>query len=410
MTKAKDKMMNKRFSDGAIIVFLFNPIVSILLACGNLMNKLNGVAFILFYAIFGFAHSFADIRSDAFRKMVGFSEFPSYLTLDRIWQDYIGGINSDIFQDVLFLVCRLFTDDARVPLCVVGLIGGTFIYLTLRKVLTYIGCAIDRYVYIILILFVILFNPVIIGGIRNFTAMAMFAYFAFQFLLERKNMALIGVFLCCLVHFSFILNITAILIARFFLFKKPLPILWWAAIVACVSSIFINPDIWQGIFGWLSISSYNEEIGARASSYSSDETAAAFGQSLTVYLQRIGDTFIKILYLVILFYFKKEWHRAEVSSSDNRVCSYMLFFLTFGYMMSSFSIVGARYLMFGQFLLYFLLLRLYMYQQRTLPRVGQFIVYLPIANVINIAWTLVNSWFLLDHRFFYVPIPFLYCN
>ena len=52
----------------AILLFPIFPFLSFLIACTNLKGRANGVVFVLFYALFGFCHTFRDIRSDAFRK------------------------------------------------------------------------------------------------------------------------------------------------------------------------------------------------------------------------------------------------------------------------------------------------------------------------------------------------------
>ena len=145
---------------------------------------------------------------------------------------------------------------------------------------------------------------------------------------------------------------------------------------------------------------------SRASSYASEETAAAFEQSLTVQLQRVGNYFIRGFYVLFLIYLRKNENKFSISSFDSVLYAYMLFFLTFGYLMTSFSVVGNRYLLLGYFISYFFLLKLYI-QHSDIYKLNKYIKSLPWVFGVNFAWLVMNAWFVLDHRFFYLPAPFL---
>ena len=352
--------MLRKLSDGSILILPISPILSFLLSLNNLRNKLNGCVFVIFYALFGFAHSFSDPRADCYRKMVAFETFTSTATITDIWNDFLSGNTFDIFEGMLFIVCSNITTNIKVVFFIVGLIGGLFAYLFLSKIQKYMQLHYgNRCTYIITILYVLLYNPVAIGGIRNFIAMTIFSYYAFLFLIEKKNTALLGVLSTSLIHFSFILNICVVIIARLFVTKRHVNILWWTAIVSCISSVFITPDFWGNIIQNLNLGNFNQAMESRASSYASEETAAAFEQSLTVQLQRVGNYFIRGFYVLFLIYLRKNENKFSISSFDSVLYAYMLFFLTFGYLMTSFSVVGNRYLLLGYFISYFFLLKLY---------------------------------------------------
>ena len=347
--------MLRKLSDGSILILPISPILSFLLSLNNLRNKLNGCVFVIFYALFGFSHSFSDPRADCYRKMVAFETFASTTTITDIWNDFLSGNTFDIFEGMLFIVCSNITTNIKVVFFIVGLIGGLFAYLFLSKIQKYMQLHYgNRCTYIITILYVLLYNPVAIGGIRNFIAMTIFSYYAFLFLIEKKNTALLGVLSTSLIHFSFILNICVVIIARLFVTKRHVNILWWTAIVSCISSVFITPDFWGNIIQNLNLGNFNQAMESRASSYASEETAAAFEQSLTVQLQRVGNYFIRGFYVLFLIYLRKNENKFSISSFDSVLYAYMLFFLTFGYLMTSFSVVGNRYLLLGYFISYFL--------------------------------------------------------
>ena len=202
-------------------VLISSNTCSFLLSLNNLRNKLNGCVFVIFYALFGFAHSFSDPRADCYRKMVAFETFTSTATITDIWNDFLSGNTFDIFEGMLFIVCSNITTNIKVVFFIVGLIGGLFAYLFLSKIQKYMQLHYgNRCTYIITILYVLLYNPVAIGGIRNFIAMTIFSYYAFLFLIEKKNTALLGVLSTSLIHFSFILNICVVIIARLFVTKR----------------------------------------------------------------------------------------------------------------------------------------------------------------------------------------------
>ena len=376
--------MLRKLSDGSILILPISPILSFLLSLNNLRNKLNGCVFVIFYALFGFAHSFSDPRADCYRKMVAFETFTSTTTITDIWNDFLSGNTFDIFEGMLFIVCSNITTNIKVVFFIVGLIGGLFAYLFLSKIQKYMQLHYgNRCTYTITILYVLLYNPVAIGGIRNFIAMTIFSYYAFLFLIEKKNTALLGVLSTSLIHFSFILNICVVIIARLFVTKRHVNILWWTAIVSCISSVFITPDFWGNIIQNLNLGNFNQAMESRASSYASEETAAAFEQSLTVQLQRVGNYFIRGFYVLFLIYLRKNENKFSISSFDSVLYAYMLFFLTFGYLMTSFSVVGNRYLLLGYFISYFFLLKLYI-QHSDIYKLNKYIKSLPWARLFHL--------------------------
>lgn len=399
--------MLKKLTDGAILILPISPILSFLLSLKNLRSRLNGCVFVLFYALFGFAHSFSDPRADCYRKMVAFKTFASTTSITDIWNEFISGNTFDIFEGLLFAICSNFTANIKIVFFIIGLIGGLFAYLFLSRILKYMQLYYgNRYTYIISMMYVLLYNPVAIGGIRNFIAMTIFSYYTFLFLIEKKNTALLGVLSTSLIHFSFILNICIVIVARLFITKRFINILWWTAVISCISSVFITPDFWSNIILNLNIGDFNQAMESRASSYASEETTAAFEQSLTVQLQRVGNYFIRGFYVLFLIYLRKNKSKFSISSFDSVLYANMLFFLTFGYLMTSFSVVGNRYLLLGYFISYFFILKLYI-QHNDMQKVRKFIKYLPWVFGVNFAWLVMNAWFVLDHRFFFLPAPFL---
>lgn len=399
--------MLRKLSEGAILILPISPILSFLLSLKNLRNKLNGCVFILFYALFGFAHSFSDPRADCYRKMVAFKSFAHSTTISDIWKEFISGNTFDCFEGILFVVCSSFTENIKIVFFIVGLIGAFFAYLLFVRILKYFNIYYgDKYTYIVTIMFVLLLHPIAMGGIRAFIAMTVFSYYTFLFLIEKKNAALIGILSTSLIHFSFILNIIVVIAARLLITRKYINLLWWMAIGACVSSVFITPDFLGGIIAKINIGDFNQAMGNRASSYAAEDTTVAFEESLTFQLQRIGNYFVRGFYIIFLIYLKKNKQKFTVLSNDATLYAYMLFFLTFSYLMTSFSVVGSRYLLLGYLFTYFFLINLYI-NYSDLYYIKKFIASIPLAYGVNFAWLVMNAWFVLDHRFFYLPAPFL---
>lgn len=396
-----------KFKNGSILLFPVCPVASFLIACAHLRYYLNGITFMLFYAFFGFCHQFTDVRLDSYRKMVSFLyDFPT-LTLGKIWQEYQNGELMDIFESILFMYFRYFTSDIRIVYAFVGLLGGFFIYLLLRKVLEYTTETVNLYVYILVVLFLLVYNPVHMGGIRHFVAMSIFSYFSFLFLIEKRNWAAIPLALTFLIHFGYFVNFVVVVAARLLYREKFISLLWWAAIVSMIISVLIPPDFWMNMLGQIDTTGMNESISSRANSYGSDETAAEFSKSLTYRLGIIAGYIQKVFFFCFLYIMKHNQIAESMEEDDKAVYGYFLIFLCFGQILSSYSAVGSRYMLLGDLFFLFLLFRLYSFYGEVYD-FSRFVKVIPLAYFYTLSWVIYNCMYLLDVNFFLSPTSVLF--
>lgn len=387
----------------AILIFPIAPFFSFLYACANLKNKFNGFVFILFYGLFGFTHTFSDIRADSYRKAWLFSEFNDNSYSD-IWSSYIDGYIMDIYEGLLFVFLKQWTNDPHIMMAVVGAIGGFFIYLVLRRIIKDWSGIKNACLYILLVFILCKYSPVGMGGIRYFTAFAVFSYATISFLIDNNKKSIIGIVLSPLIHFSFILYIFVILFIKYIGFPKKL--LFWLVVSACVASTFLSTSSWNNVISQVDIGTVNQSVASRTEHYATDETEAEFQSSLTVQIMKVQNTIVSAYVLIFLFYIKKRWNRLNINSYCNNLYKFLLFFLFFGYVFSSFSVVGQRYLNFAHVLLYFFILNIYVYNRN--KEVKLFIYLMPFLFFANLLWVIYNCYCNTSLMLYISPLPLLF--
>ena len=381
-------IMHKDKSLLAIVLFPFLPFLAFLIACTDLRKRGNGVVFVLFYGLFGFCHTFEDVRADSYRKMLDFTNTSSS-SLIEIIRDYIDGDKMDIYQSWLFSWVSKITDNPHVMMMFVGLIGGFFSLLLLRRIMNDYKDSFNIYVCCILIVISLPISPVQMGGIRGFTALAVFSYAALKFIVDQKNIWIIPILCTPLIHFGYFVMVGAAIIIRIIPIKHNL--LFWPVILACIASLFLDTSSWSGITGDVDTYIDNDAISYRTNHYADSDTDAEFNKSLTNKILDIQNKVIACFIAILLIYLKRNWHRFKHTTYSTHIYNYMLFFLFIGFTLISFSVVGQRYLYFGTIMICMYLLILY--NQNRESRVKRIITMLPIVFLGNIAWTIYNSYY-----------------
>ena len=80
----------------------------------------------LFFALFGYCHTFEDMRADSYRKYGSFMHYGTVRGVEDIVDDFRDGEIKDLYEDVLFASLRDLTDDPHIMMMAVGLFGGFF--------------------------------------------------------------------------------------------------------------------------------------------------------------------------------------------------------------------------------------------------------------------------------------------
>lgn len=391
----------RKISKISPLSFWLSPLLSFITACSNLSSWLNGVTFALFYGFFGYAHSFIDPRPDAYRKMISFVSFPSTISYEDITKQYVNGHLSDVIEKLLYVFVRSFTTDAHILLLIVGIIGGFFLYLVFRKIISYCGTDCGRGFYILIFLMIILHSPAVIGGIRFFLAFPIFLYGTFLYLIDKKSIGIIWLLISPLAHFSFILSILLVVFLR--LYQRDTNTLWWCAISLCIISMFLNATNFSQLFSSINVGEYNQTISNRAELYASAKSIARFNESLTTHLMKIQQYVTRIFIVILLFTIKRNGMQYSMNAFDLNLYRITLAFLSFGYFFISFNVVGERYLLPGIYLTLILLYRLCCNHESNI--LIRLLRYSFIFFVFNIGWVFFNTYVEIDMRYFIFPLP-----
>jgi hypothetical protein len=387
----------------SILLFPISPFLSFLFACTNLKERGNGVVFVLFYALFGYCHTFTDVRADSYRKFVSF-RYHDPESFTEIFQQLLNGEKMDIYETALFSWLHNWTDSPNVMMMVVGFIAGFFVLKILRRVLSDYTMPYNTVVYIISAMIFILISPVHIGGIRYLTALAIFTYSALRFVIDKKNWWIIGILLSPFIHFSFIVLVVVALLVR--VIRLDWTVLLWPTLLMCVVSMFIDTSAWSGTINEIGAFMGDNAITDRAELYADEDTEIHFSKSLTTQVMSVQKVVSSIYMLFMLLFIKRNSNKLSGDKYTQYILYLSLVFLLLGYTLTTFSIVGSRYLKFGLILFYMFILNLYRLNPHNIT-LKRLIFLLPIVNIADIAWTVYNCYCNVGIDIFYMPLPFL---
>ncbi len=385
-----------------ILLFIFLPFVAFLRSCCDLRSRSSQIVFVLFFALFGYCHTFSDTRADSFRKFELFNNYQAE-SIGDILSEFMNGERRDIYEGVLLSLVKQFTDNPHIMMMIVGLVGGLFYMLVVRRITQDRVMGFSWAIAILLGFIVIDCGIQQMGGIRNFTAYPIAVYSIIRLLIDRQRVWLLGLLAAPLVHFGYIfITITALII---WLIRIPNGLMHYAAIVICIGSIFLNTESYSGAIDLVSGTIENDAISARVSNYGEESVDMEFNKSLTTRLVRINNQLGACFVVALLVYLRRK--RTQLLSDDytERIYHLVLFFVVVSYAMISFSVVGQRFVYVAMMLLYMLLLNIY--QKHRESGIRGFIYAMPVVFVIHILWTLYNCYCNTGLGIYFMPLPVL---
>lgn len=385
-----------------ILLFIFLPFVAFLRSCCDLRSRSSQIVFVLFFALFGYCHTFSDTRADSFRKFELFNNYQAE-SIGDILSEFMNGERRDIYEGVLLSFVKQFTDNPHIMMMIVGLVGGLFYMLVVRRITQDRVMGFSWAIAILLGFIVIDCGIQQMGGIRNFTAYPIAVYSIIRLLIDRQRVWLLGLLAAPLVHFGYIfITITALII---WLVRIPNGLMHYAAIVICIGSIFLSTESYSGAIDLVSGTIENDAISARVSNYGEESVDMEFNKSLTTRLVRINNQLGACFVVALLIYLRRK--RTQLLSDDytERIYHLVLFFVVVSYAMISFSVVGQRFVYVAMMLLYMLLLNIY--QKHRESGIRGFIYAMPVVFVIHILWTLYNCYCNTGLGIYFMPLPVL---
>lgn len=384
----------------SILLFPLFPFLVFVYSICNLRNICNQIIFVCFFCIFGYCHTFTDIRADSYRKYVYFNNFNRY-DVTEIYDALTSGEIKDVYEQLLFNWVKGFTDNPHIMMMIVGLVGGFLYLLVIKRFLHDNHRGLTFPVFILLMFMFIESNIAVMGGIRNFTAFPLFMYSIIKLFLDKKRIWIIGLLVTPLIHFGYILVVVAAMII--YIFKIPSNILHYICIFVCIASIFMTTSSYEGILNiGLNIID-NGSISSRMEHYGSDGTDAHFAQSLTTRLIEINNKISACFIVIFLSYIKRKKRFIIKNRYEERLYNILLYFIAISFALISFSVVGQRYVYIALVLLYMFMLNIY----HNHYIVKNFIYTLPIVYVLHIAWFVYNCYCNTGLDIYYQPLPFL---
>lgn len=385
----------------SLVLFVLCPFVSFLTSVQNLRNKYNQIVFVLFFGLFGFCHTFKDTRADSYRKYEYFNGY-SKTTINDIYNEFSDGEIKDVYEEILMNFVRSFSHNPKVMMMIVGLVGGFFYMLVVKRFLK------DRlgnltYPLVILLGFMIIeSNLCVMGGLRNFTAFPIFMYSAIRLLLDKKKGWIIGLIITPLIHFAYIPVVVAAILV--YLVSIPSKFLHYTAVTACLLSIFLSTSSYSEMLevglGFID----NESISSRVDNYGDASTEDHFSQSLTTRLNRINNKISACFVAMLLIFIRKNKNQLIKTEYEEKLYNLLLFFISISFAFIAFSVVGQRYVYIAMILLYMLLLNLY---QKNKKLIKPYIYAMPLVYSIHILYFIYNCYSNVGIDILYKPLPFL---
>lgn len=385
-----------------IVFFILAPFLTFAYCCGNLHRRVCQVVVVLFFALFGYCHTFEDTRADSHRKYESFTQYRAK-EYSEIISEFRAGEVKDIYEDVLFTTLKQFTNNPHILMLFVGLFGGFFYMLVIKRFLEDRRMRYTMPIIILLAFMVIESNIPLMGGIRNFTAFPLFMYSTISLLVDNKKWWIVGLLLTPLIHFGYIVAVVATLFI--WLVRIPSGIMHYVAIVACIGSIFLDTSSYVGAIDTFVEIFDNEAITERVSNYGEEDTEIHFQQSLTTRLTHINNQLSAIFIASFLIYIHRQRRSLRQTPYDQKLYKYLLFFIIFSFSLISFSVVGQRFVYIAMVFLYLYMLNIYQRNQTSAVRI--FIWLMPLVYAIHIAWTLYNCYCNVGIGVLYQPLPFL---
>lgn len=385
-----------------LIFFILSPFITFIYSCLDLHKRSAQIVFVLFFWLFGYCHTFEDTRADSFRKYESFTNYAAQ-EYDDIYINFRTGQTKDIYEDLLFSTVKRFTDNPHIMMSIVGLFGGFFYMLVVKRFLKDKKIEYTWPIIIILIFLVIESNIPIMGGIRNFSAFPLFVYSMIKLLIDNKKIWILGLLVTPLIHFGYIIVVLATIII--WIIKLPNNLMHYIALIMCISSIFLDTSSYVSTIDVATDSIDNEAITDRVYNYSEADTDERFTKSLTTRLVRVNNQIGAVYIAALLIYLRRNRDSLISSPYIQKIYHYLLFFIIFSYALISFSVVGQRYVYIAFVLLYFLLLNVYQEDQNSAIKI--FMCAMPIVFSIHILWTIYNCYCNTGLDIYYQPLPLL---
>ena len=383
-----------------MLLFIFAPFLAFIHSVTRLDRGSARWVFVLFFALFGYCHTFTDTRADSYRKQLSFSTY-SPESIGEIVDRFTRGEQKDIYESLLFSLVKRHTDNPRVMMLIVGLVGGWLYMLVVRRFLEDCTRPLSTPILIVIAMLVIESNIAVMGGIRNFTAFPLFLYSLLRLVIDNQRWWIIGLIITPLIHFGWIVASVMAIVAWLVPLRQGA--LHYAAIAMCVVSLFLDTSSYGKALAVVTSTLDNESITSRLESYGDEGVDQEFNRSLTTRLVRLNNKIGTCFVILLLVYLRSKRKRLIGDAYTERIYRITLWFTILGYAFMAFSVVGQRYVYVAIVLMYMLVANIW--QQSRDRGIERFIYALPLLFCIHILWTLYNCYCNTGWEIFALPLP-----
>ena len=386
--------MFKKIGGLGIPLLFILPVAGFLTALFNIRSKSSAMVYVGFAMLFGYAISFLDSSADSYRYAEAFGRFDNKLDYNSIVQLYRGGEIRDLYRVLVFYIVSLFSNNPKVMYAFAGLVYGIFSYQSLLIFVRERGSILDRYVFVLALVFYTYISLSGINGFRFNTGFLVFFCATYNFFIQKKKGWVIGILITPLFHYGFTLAVPLLLLYAFihpllYNSKRVKPVLFYMFIATFFASWFLKTNAIN--LGFLTqTDALSGAVGSRLDHVNSDRVTQLVtsrkGTSLFLGVQQYFDYAIKIYVFISILFLNKLLKRMEGNKKIEytNFFAFILFFFSFAFIASSFP-SGARFLSLA--LLFFVLYLGKFYSVDKNQKIKKLILWsLPVFSF-NIAFT-----------------------
>lgn len=203
------------------MIFLFSPVIALILAFKHRYIKISKTIFILFCIFFGFTFVFSTSTLDSSDSARYVSWLVEMHQKELSWQNFLDIFYSgkdgklDVLQPLLTYIVALFTKNARFLFAIFAAVYGYFYAQNIWLLFENITGKLSKVNILFIAVFILLIPIWNINGFRFWTAAQIFLFGTLMFLVKSKKSYLSVALLSALVHFSFLIPLLVLLLYMF---------------------------------------------------------------------------------------------------------------------------------------------------------------------------------------------------
>lgn len=407
----------------ALLLYLVNPLIGFISTMKNLDRRLNGLVFVLFYALFGYAISFNLTSADSYRIAARFCQ--QDFDFRMVWYLYQEGSLTDVYLLIMYGIIQLFTRNPKVLYGILGAIMGVFSYLSIKQLFLIWKESRDKYFYILVFFFFLSISFFNVNGIRFWTATSWFSYHVIRYFYFGKKRALIGILVTPLFHFGYMIGVGGFVL--FVIIGKLIKntSFYYLAMIAAFAINMVVPSTMAGdIMG--SMGDGEELTSSRALNYKaknyvhSEENAQAkqerhnADQSTYRQANRLFTTVFDyvnkvgmVVMLTVLFKRRRNIIQDKVQAD---FFNFVLFLFALGFIACFMIGSGGRFIRLANMMYAFWLLTVFRNNVMANPKWKQYVKVLFLINFYALSFLFFNAPRLVTPLFWFAPPAFTIFN